>query len=78
MRTRLEMPILFRAQSAALGVIKAHSLFPIGAQVEHDKDGSGPYWRIVIYTQSETADAVVQFLLGRMPGIRWTRSEWTP
>jgi hypothetical protein len=74
MRTRLELPIRFRAESHALSLVKIHGLFPIGAQVEKS-ESSGPCWRVVIYTDQPVA--VVKYLAGRMPGIQWTQTENT-
>jgi hypothetical protein len=69
------MPILFRAQSPALHVVKTHNLFALGAQVE-ECDHGGKAWRIVIYT--DQPGAVLEFLSRRMPGIQWAQSTVSP
>ncbi len=77
-RERLTMPIVFRAEGHALGVIKQHKLFAIGAQVERIAppwNGAGATWRIVIYVEQPNVDGVVKYLLSRMPGVHWERSE---
>lgn len=78
-RVCLAMPITFRAEGHALGVIKAHNLFPLGAQVERTEKtwpGGAATWRIVIHVDTDRQpDAVLAYLKSHMPGVHWERSD---
>lgn len=74
-RTRLTMPLCFRSERQALGVVRDNSLFNIGAQVVEVEDPR-LRWRIVIDTGKP--DAVLRYLSqnGAMSGgPDWLRSD---
>lgn len=69
MRTRLTLPVRFTSEKAAASVLRANSLYSIGAQAIPADNR----WYIIIDTAKP--DAVCRYLGQHMPGVEWQRSE---
>jgi hypothetical protein len=74
--SRLTMPLQFRSEAQALELIRANSLFTLGAkpvkvEVTTDESDFAP-WRIVIEARNPTG--VLRYLNQNHPGVEWTVS----